>query len=111
MSSTELRIGTLTELGEQPEGDTEYEQALKLKDRYGFEYLDEGDVWSEEVMRINGVWYEVEYSVRTTDDCGEIVEARADSAQTDTIHFVCQWHNGGAGFNEVIQDALQRMGR
>lgn len=103
MSEMECRVGKATPI-DMPEGLSHPEQIAYLKEQ-GFVFEDEEENWAycEKLEQVNGQWYRIDY--KEFDPYGDIAGTKNEDGSID---FVCLWYNGGAGFNEVFEEAVKR---
>jgi len=103
MSDMELRVGRLTPI--PMPADISFQEQIDILDNKGYRFEDidlaAGWFYSEEVTCVDGVFYEV--NDKEYEESGDVDGTLNDDG---TIDFLCFWYNGGAGFDEVLESAI-----
>jgi len=112
MSSSELHKGKVQEL--------RFAEGLSLQDKidiligcnieFDYIYIDDKDIESQEVIytREGDRFFKVIEHFESCDEDLDLAEATLN--EDGTIDFVCQFHNGGASFNEVFEECIKDIG-
>tara|TARA_R110002049_G_scaffold231127_2_gene403427 strand:+ start:21761 stop:22123 length:363 start_codon:yes stop_codon:yes gene_type:complete len=111
MSRTEHHIGTLTEIDMKGKTIEEFAKELSGKESYQSYYDSWLDFFRDEFRKTHhyheasGKLYSIED--RELEENADII--RATRKSPDTIEYELKWYNGGAGMNECMNEAINRL--
>jgi len=108
MSSTEFHTGKLKKIDMGPYENETLKEKVTYLTRIGHEitYVDIDDdyIESDTIVKVNGMFYEILDHVSARDE-QDIMEATENP--DGTISFILQFYNGGCGFEEALECALE----
>ncbi len=110
MSETEIHTGKLTKYM-LPDNNEHLARDLCVKrgiekDEYYDNWIDVLKGECDDVLFINGIFYQVD---DTGDVKGDEDIAKATENPDGTISYLVKYYNGGCGFGEAIEEALKNL--
>ena len=110
MSQTEFHSGKLKKINMANYKNRGLEHQIPYLEGKGYIFEDIEIVnnyfYSENVVKIEDTFYEIIDHYRALDEDQYIVESNDN--KDGTISFMVQFYNGGCGFEEALEEAIQR---